>query len=116
MENLRPMERRIIAMRDGGVPSDEIAKRFGKSAAQIERIFQWTAIPRSGPPRQRSPRAIERRVLTLRAAGETHAEVGARFRRSARFIQQVEGLAHYRLGLNLLSSSHTGQPERGASR
>lgn len=116
MENLRPMERRIIAMRADGIPDDEIARRFGRSAAQIERIFQWTAIPRSGPPRHRSPRAIERRVLTLRAAGESHAEVGARFRRSARFIQQVEGLAHFRLGLNLLSSDRTGRPEGGASR
>lgn len=116
MENLRPMERRMIAMRDDGIPNDEIAKRFGRSASHIERILQWTAIPRSGPQRQRSPRAIERRVLTLRAAGETHAEIGARFRRSAPFIQQVEGLAHYRLGLNLLSSKYTGQSERGITR
>lgn len=109
MENLRPVERRIVAMRDAGVATDEIAKRFGRSPAQIERIIKWTAIPRSGPPQQRSPRAIESRVLMLRAAGETHAEVGTRFRRSAGFIRQIEGLAHFRIGLELL-----GQ-ERGAT-
>lgn len=115
MENLRPLERRISAMRDEGVATGEIAQRVGRSPAQVERILQWIEIPRSGPPQRRSPRAIERRVLTLRAAGETHAQVGTRFRRSARFIRQVEGLAHLRLGLELLGSGGTRPADPGAS-
>ncbi|MDH3260458.1 MAG: hypothetical protein OEM81_04810 [Acidimicrobiia bacterium] len=115
MENLRPLERRISAMQNEGMATGEIAHRVGRSPAQVERIFTWIAIPRSGPPPQRSPRAIERRVLTLRAAGETHAEVGARFRRSERFIRQVEGLAHFRLGQELLGSGRSSQPDRGAT-
>lgn len=104
MENLRPLERRIAAMRDDGLPSGEIARRVRRSPAQVERILQWISIPRSEPPPQRSPRPIELRVLALRAAGESHAEVGSRFRRSARFIRQVEGLAHFRLGFQLLGA------------
>lgn len=98
------MERRIRAMREEGMQARHIGERVGRSPAQVERILQWMTIPRSGPPPRRSPRPIELRVLALRAAGETHAEIGSRFRRSARFIRQVEGLAHYRLGLQLLSS------------
>ena len=113
MENLRPLERRIAAMRDGGMPTGEIAQRVGRSPAQVERILQWITIPRSGPPPQRTPRPIELRVLSLRAAGETHAEVGSRFRRSARFIRQVEGLAHFRLGLRLLGSEDTDREMMG---
>jgi hypothetical protein len=113
MENLRPLERRIAAMRDDGMPTAEIARRVGRSPAQVERILQWISIPRSGPPPQRSPRPIELRVLSLRAAGETHAEVGSRFRRSARFIRQVEGLAHFRLGLQLLGSEDTDREVMG---
>jgi hypothetical protein len=41
-------------------------------------------------------------VLAMRAAGETHEEIGLRFRRSPRSIRQIEGLAHYRMGLQLL--------------
>ncbi len=113
MENLRPLERRIAAMQDDGLSSGEIAQRVGRSPAQVERILQWISIPRSGPPPHRSPRPIELRVLALRAAGETHAEIGSRFRRSARFIRQVEGLAHFRLGLQLLGSQSTDREMRG---
>jgi hypothetical protein len=113
MENLRPLERRIAAMRDNGFVISEIAERVGRSPAQVERILQWITIPRSGAPVKRSPRPIELRVLSLRAAGETYAEVGSRFRRSARFIRQVEGLAHFRLGLELLGSEGTDREVMG---
>lgn len=103
MQNLRPLERRIIAMREEGVDTGEIGRRIGRSPEQVERILGWAAIPRPRPPRRRSPRAIERRVLALLGAGETHEQVAARFRRGPSFIRQVEGLAHYRLGLDLLT-------------
>ena len=89
-------------MRDEGVDIDEIGRRIRKSPERVERIIEWTAIPRSNPSVRRSPSAIERRVLALIEAGETHEEVGRRFRRGADYIRQVEGFAHYRLGLELL--------------
>ncbi len=103
MENLRPLERRMVAMRDQGMEIGEIARRFGRSPAHVERILRWTAIPRSRPAPRRFGRAMERRVLALRAAGESHAQVGDRFGRSPRFVRQVEGLAHFRLSLELLT-------------
>jgi len=106
MEHLRPVERRVLQMRDEGVALEEIGRRIRKSPAMVERIITWTSIPRSKPPARRSPTAIERRVLALRGAGESHEEIGARFRRGADHIRQVEGLAHYRLGLTLLAARH----------
>lgn len=101
--HLRPLERRVLAMRDEGIAIDEIAQRIRRSPAYVDRVIVWTDLPRAGPPTKRSPRAIERRVLTLRAKGESHEEIGQRFGRSAQFIRQVEGLAHYTQGLDLLS-------------
>lgn len=103
MQHLRPIERRVLSMRDEGVGIDEIGRRIRKSPERVERIIAWTSIPRSNPPVRRSPSALERRVLALRSAGESHEEIGQRFRRGTRYIRQVEGLAHYRLGLELLS-------------
>lgn len=102
-EHLRPIERRVLAMRDQGLDHAEIGARIRRSPEHVERILRWSEIPRSGPPQRRSPRAIESRVLALRAAGETHEQIGQRFRRSPAFIRQVEGLAHYQLGVSLLS-------------
>ena len=102
MQHLRPLERRVLGMRDDGVDIDEIGRRIRKSPESVDRIIGWTAIPRSNPPVRRSPSAVERRVLALLDAGETHEEVGQRFHRTADYIRQVEGFAHYRLGLELL--------------
>ena len=102
-EHLRPLERRVLAMRDEGIDIDEIGRRIRRTSRQVERIIGWTEIPRTGPPAKRSPRAIEQRILALRAQGESHEQIGARFRKSAGFIRRVEGLAHYTLGLRLLS-------------
>lgn len=92
-------------MRDSGVEIAEIGRRIGKSSDRVEKIIDWTAIPRSRPPIRRSPSAIERRVVALREAGETHDQIGERFQRGARYIRQVEGLAHYRMGVDLLARS-----------
>ena len=100
---LRPVERRVLMMRDEGVTLEEIARRIRRSPALVARIIDWTEIPRSGIPVKRTPRAIERRVLTLRADGETYEQIGQRFHRGPQFIRQVEGLAHYQRGLELLT-------------
>ncbi|GEM_PF-601828 len=101
-EYLRPLERRVLAMRAEGLDPAAIGRRLRKSPAQVERIIEWTRIPRSRPPMRRRPPAIERRVVDLRAAGESHEEIARRFRRSPEFIRRVEGLAHFRKALELL--------------
>ena len=83
----------------------EIAARFNRSPEYVERLLGWTTIPRSG----RSARAdtltpLQRRVLDLRAAGDSHAEIAAKFNKTERFIRQVNGLAHFREGERLLTN------------
>ncbi|HDH03390.1 MAG TPA: hypothetical protein ENH15_04010, partial [Actinobacteria bacterium] len=108
MEHFRPLEKRMQHMRDEGLDLQEIAKRVGHSPEHTEKIFDWMAIPRQRPPTKRKPRPLETRVLAMRAAGETHEQVASRLRRGPDFVRQVEGLAHFRLGLELLDKSHAG--------
>jgi hypothetical protein len=100
--NLRPLERRVLAMRDAGHEVPAIAEAFRRSPEHIERIIGWTEIPRSGPPERRYPRALEERVLSLRHSGETHEQIAERFRSSPGFVKRIEGLAHYRRALEIL--------------
>ncbi len=51
---LRPIERRVLALKASGQTTAEIARRFKRGEDHIERIIGWTKIPRS--PRER-PRA-----------------------------------------------------------
>ena len=94
-------------MRDEGVPLEEIGKRLRKSPEFVARVIDWTQIPRSNEGGDDSPTLtpLERRVLRLREEGEDHDTIGERFKKGARFIRQVEGMAHYRKGLSLLSAS-----------
>jgi len=101
--HLRPVERRVLAMQDEGVHIDEIARRIDRSPAHVERVIEWTEIPRNGPRTRRMPTAIEQRVMDMRADGDTYVAIGARFKRSPEYIKQVEGLGHYSLGLDLLT-------------
>jgi len=103
MEHLRPLERRVLAMRDAGTPLDDIAAAFKRSRTHIERVISWSAIPRSGPAPRLKARALERRVLALRSAGLGYDEIAPRFRASPEFIQRVEGLAHFRKAIELLA-------------
>jgi DNA-binding NarL/FixJ family response regulator len=103
MAQLRPIERRILAMRDQGLDVADIARRIRRSPQQVERIIRWTEIPRPQPRPPRTTRPIERRVLALRADGESHEQIAQRFRRSPGFIRRVEGLAHYSLAIHLLA-------------
>lgn len=105
MEHLRPLERRVLAMRDDGLDAHEIGRRIGRSPDRVERIISWTEIPRSKPPSGRFPRAIEQRVLALLHAGESHEQVAERFKRTPRSIRQIAGFAHYRLGIEMLRAS-----------
>ncbi|MEZ5176425.1 MAG: hypothetical protein R2823_09510 [Acidimicrobiia bacterium] len=92
-EYLRPIERRVLAMRRDGIATPEIATRFRRSPDYVRRLVAWTEFDRTPTPEQSGPSPIARRVAALRAEGETYEQIGRRFKRSPRFIRQVEGLA-----------------------
>lgn len=102
---LRPIERRILEMRRSGASTSEIADRFKRSPAHIDRIIELAQLPgRRGSSSERGGlRALERRVLRWRAKGLDHNEIGRRFQRSPKSIRQVEGLALYKKSLAILS-------------
>ena len=104
VEHLRPNERRIVQLIDDGVDSEEIGRRFNRSEAYVDRVHQWAQIPgRSARRRDEVLRPIEQRVLALRFEGVHREEIGRRFRRSADHIRRIEGLAHFKLGQDLLT-------------
>lgn len=101
--DLRPMERLVLEMRSNGVPIDEIAARFNRTPDFIERVISWTEIPRNGTPSDRELRPLESRVLDMRAEGQSREEISSKFRKTERFIRQVEGLAHFKKSQRLLA-------------
>ncbi|HUG74921.1 MAG TPA: hypothetical protein VMM81_04530 [Acidimicrobiia bacterium] len=101
-DHLSPLARRVLTLSDAGVGLAEMSRRFKRSPAHLERVLEWTEIPRIGPPPRTANRAMERRVLRLRADGETHQEIAERFRRSPDFMRRVEGFAHYRRAMDIL--------------
>lgn len=103
--HLRPIERRVLAMRSEGLSDQQIAERFRRSPEHIGRVAEWAAIDDRGPAAPGTEQLLtpmQRRVVTMRAEGQSHAEIGERFRRSERFIRQVEGLARFRQYRDLL--------------
>lgn len=104
MEHLRPIERRVLEMQREGIAVDEIATRIKRSPEFVERLITWTEIPRNGSSEDRDDlTAMQRRVLDLRAKGETREEIASKFKKREDYIRQVEGLAHFKQGLRLLS-------------
>lgn len=97
-QHLRPLERRVLSLKEAGVSTDEIGRRFGRSPEHVERILEWAEIPRHRPAPRRHAEAFENRVLSFRAKGESYEQIGRRFDRSGDFIGRVERLAHYRRG------------------
>lgn len=102
-EYLRPIERRVLAMKSEGVVVDEIASRIKRSPEFVERMIGWTEIPRNGTTADRYLSAIQQRVLDMRAAGESREEIASRFKKRAEYIRQVEGLAYFKESQRLLS-------------
>ena len=95
---LRPVERRILRLVDQGVDDAEIGRRFHRSPEWVGRVRVYAQHPRSGRHMQGDVlRPLERRVLRWRAAGADYEQISSRFRRSPRFLQQVESLAYYKL-------------------
>jgi len=103
---LRPIERRVLALKASGQTTSEIARRFKRGEDHIERIIGWTAIPRRPREKPRNGlRPVERRVLSLRGDGLSHEEIGTLFRRDAEFARRVESIAQMRDELGLLSNT-----------
>ena len=102
---LRPIERRVLALRASGQTTAEIARRFKRGEDHIERIIGWTDIPRQPRERRDGLRPVERRVLALRNDGLSHEEIGVLFRRDAEFVRRVESIAQMRDDLGLLSDT-----------
>lgn len=102
-EHLRPIERRVLDMKEEGVVIDEIAKRIRKSPEFVERLITWTEIPRNGSSTDRHLTPMQSRVLDLRAEGKSHEEIASKFKKGEDYIRQVEGLAHFKESLRLLS-------------
>ena len=99
---LRPLERRVLRLVGEGLDHTEIARRFRRSPAMIQRILDLADVPRAAAAQVQEPgpplRPLERRVLRWREDGANYEEIGARFRRSAALIERVEELARYKLG------------------
>lgn len=102
MTSLRPIERRVLALTDQGLDPADIARRFKRGEAHVERILRWTAIPREGGTESQAGfRPIERRIIDMRAKGMSYEEIGSRFRRSAGYVRRIEDLARLRSDLGL---------------
>ena len=99
------MERRVVRMREAGDSVETVARKFRKSPDFIERVLRMIEIPRSGEARRRQPTPLQNVVLALRAKGESHESIARRFRKSDRFIRQVEGHARFQQGIDLLSAA-----------
>jgi DNA-binding CsgD family transcriptional regulator len=100
-EHLRPIERRVLALKEEGVPSNEIAHRFRRGRQFIEQVEELAALDGRDAKRRRrrdgSLRPVERRILKWRDQGLSTDELAERFRRSPEFVARVERLARYKL-------------------
>jgi DNA-binding CsgD family transcriptional regulator len=100
-QQLRPVERRVLALVADGVDEAEIGRRFRRSPEMIERMVEMTRVPRSSHVSAGQPthqlRPLERCVLRWRESGAGWSEIAPRFRRSPGFVRQVETLARYKL-------------------
>jgi DNA-binding CsgD family transcriptional regulator len=96
--SLRPVERRVLRLANEGVDDAEIGRRFCHSAAWVARVKQLAQYPRNGHHLQGDVlRPVERRVLRWRATGAGYDQISTRFRRSPKYVRQVESLANYKL-------------------
>jgi DNA-binding CsgD family transcriptional regulator len=100
-QRLRPIERRVLALKEAGVPDTEIARRFRRGRRFIEQVESLARLDgRDADKRTRRPgalRPVERRILSWRDRGVSPEQLADRFRRSPDFVRRVERLARYKL-------------------
>jgi len=95
-EYLRPVEKRLVAMKADGLTTNQIADRLNKSPTHVARMLRWVEIPRERPAPRRYAAALEARVADMRARGMSHEEIGHTLHRSSRFSERIEHLASLR--------------------
>ena len=96
--SLRPLERRVLRLTHEGVDQAEIARRFRRRPDFVDRVIEYSGMPRMGiQPTGEALRPVERRILKWRASGAAHADIGRRFHRSAGHIRRIEQMAAYKL-------------------
>ncbi len=97
-QDLSPVERRVLAMRDAGVQDAEIARRFRRSPGYVKRVARLAdARAGGGAEIDGGLTPLERRVLKWREQGARPQDMAWRFRRSPEHIARVERLARYKL-------------------
>jgi DNA-binding CsgD family transcriptional regulator len=93
------LERRMTQLADQGVDEEEIARRFRRSPAFVQRVMALAKVPRRGDgSRPSGLRPVERRVLKWRDRGVSVGDIAQLFRRQPRTIEQIERLARYKQG------------------
>jgi transcriptional regulator len=100
LQGLRPLERRVLALRDAGEDDAQIGRRFKRGPEFISQVTRLARLDgRHADAGTGGPalRPLERRVLDLRARGVSREEVARRFRRSPDHVARVEHLARYKL-------------------
>jgi DNA-binding CsgD family transcriptional regulator len=100
-QRLRPIERRVLALKKAGVSDTEIARRFRRGRRSIEQIQSLASLDgRHAERRARRSgalRPVERRILAWRDRGVSADQLADRFRRSHEYVKRVEHLARYKL-------------------
>lgn len=97
-ESLRPVERCVLRLVADGVDHIEIARRFRRQPAFVDRVIAFAEMHRTGLETGGGAlRPVERRILKWRASGAAHADIGRRFHRSAGHIRRIEEMANYKL-------------------
>lgn len=97
-QTLRPLERRILALKDAGEDDIQIGRRFKRSPQFISRVTELARLDgRHAVATAAGLRPLERRVLDLRDRGISREELARRFRRSPDHVARVEHLARYKL-------------------
>lgn len=101
---LRPLERRVVQLADGGIGTTEIARRFQRSPEFIGRVIEMAGLP--GRAEQTRPshgdddptlRPVERCILGWLDRGAATADIAVRLHRSTDFVERVEDFARYKL-------------------
>jgi DNA-binding CsgD family transcriptional regulator len=96
---LRPIERRITSLVEGGLTPAETGRRFHRSGNYVEQVLRLAELPRrdARPGAAADPlRPLERRLLRWRDQGADPRTVARMFRRSPEHIRRVLALADYK--------------------
>jgi hypothetical protein len=99
---LRPIERRVVHLADGGVDQVEIARRFRRSPEFIGRVIEMAGLPgRDAHPGGEAPtlRPVERCILGWLDRGADAEDIAVRLHRSPSFVTRIEDLARYKLAV-----------------